>query len=159
MTCSQGRLALLLLVCFFDGRCHGWWMVAVRHRQGSPSIAARVPTGNPPSSRRDRNRGGDGATSTPFISTRTTTRTNWLSMSPRTTDEDGDRDTPDSTQESTFRTPPPPAVSTSLQRHVRAMRDSWPVQDESEGVSCTGEPAVDPTRQILQENVENEEWW
>jgi hypothetical protein len=82
-------------------------------------------------------------------------------MSRRPTDDEDDdnSDAPDSTQESILRTPRATAMSPSLQRHVQAMRESWPDQDESDGVSCTGEPPVDPSRQVLQENVENEEWW
>lgn len=52
-------------------------------------------------------------------------------------------------------------ISPSLQRHVDAMRESWPEQGDSQQgcVNCTGEPSMDPSRQIQQEDILNEEWW
>ena len=47
----------------------------------------------------------------------------------------------------------PPEHSSSFLRHLEEVRASWPDQNagedaEAEGVACSGEPSIDPSRQI-----------
>eukprot|EP00957_Ditylum_brightwellii_P059148 4488241-Ditylum_brightwellii.AAC.1 len=52
----------------------------------------------------------------------------------------------------------PITISPSLLKHLQAVKASWP--EEEGGVACTGEPSIDPSRQIEAAGVvENEEWW
>ena len=77
---------------------------------------------------------------------------------PTSSNEDTvDKGTPSelSNTENTNRWSPSP----DLQRQIDAMREEWPEEDITGGVECTGEPRMDPSRQILQEDIENEEWF
>ena len=54
----------------------------------------------------------------------------------------------------------PPKHTSSFLEHLESVRSSWPDTDGSskEGVDCTGEPSVDPSRTIQAAETDDSNW-
>lgn len=54
----------------------------------------------------------------------------------------------------------PPNHTSSFLEHLESVRSSWPdtVDTDKEGVDCTGEPSVDPSRTMQAAETDDSNW-
>lgn len=54
----------------------------------------------------------------------------------------------------------PPKHTSSFLEHLKSVRSSWPdtVDTDKEGVDCTGEPSVDPSRTMQAAETDDSNW-
>eukprot|EP00978_Attheya_sp_CCMP212_P013747 scaffold34597_cov43-Attheya_sp.AAC.2 len=72
-------------------------------------------------------------------------------------DDDDDEQDDDHNNRSTAYEPP--KFSPSFLKRMEQVRASWPTTPENDGgVECTGEPAMDPSRQIQTLDLEDSDW-
>mmetsp|Transcript_10585 Transcript_10585/g.21350 ORF Transcript_10585/g.21350 Transcript_10585/m.21350 type:complete len:172 (+) Transcript_10585:655-1170(+) len=75
-------------------------------------------------------------------------------------EEDGDDENDDPGSDTTSSDYKPPQHSSNFLQHLEQVRGAWPdkQEDDEEGVECTGEPAVDPSR-IVQAAPDDDSNW
>jgi len=55
-------------------------------------------------------------------------------------------------KESTYK---PPVFSNSFKKHLEKVKGTFPDNDK-EGIECTGEPAMDPSRMVMDDGIDSE---
>lgn len=73
-------------------------------------------------------------------------------------DDDGKNDAPGSdTTSSDYK---PPQHSSTFLQHLEQVRGAWPdkQKEDEEGVECTGEPAIDPSRIVQAASGDDSNW-
>lgn len=49
----------------------------------------------------------------------------------------------------------PPVFSDSFKKHLEKVKGNFPTND-NEGIECTGEPAMDPSRMVMDDGIDSE---
>jgi len=49
----------------------------------------------------------------------------------------------------------PPQFSDAFQKHMQEIKETFPVNDD-DGVDCTGEPSIDPSRMVMDDGLDSE---
>jgi hypothetical protein len=76
-----------------------------------------------------------------------------------TTEDQQQQDDEEDNNKNRTTTYEPPKFSPSFLKRMEQVRASWPTTSENDGgVECTGEPAMDPSRQIQTLDLEDSDW-
>ena len=66
-----------------------------------------------------------------------------------------DEDDDESLKQEASSTYKPPVFSSSFKKHLEKVKGAFPDNDK-EGIECTGEPAMDPSRMVMDDGIDSE---